>query len=82
MLNKYLTSVNDYKIIVDQYVTIVEWIDPEGEGIFTNFSVLNMNCYFHEWEDRLFILLYIVIYSFLNSAFTSHSLAFRFILWI
>ena len=48
---------------MNQYVKIVEWIDPEGEGISTNFSILNTNCYFHEWEDRLFILLYIVIYN-------------------
>ena len=53
---------------MNQYVKIVEWIDPEGEGISTNFSILNMNCYFREWVDRLFILLYIVMYSFLNPA--------------
>lgn len=54
MLNKYMTSGNDSKIS-NWFIKIVEWIDPEGEGIYTNLSVLNMNCYYYVREYRLWM---------------------------
>jgi len=44
VLNKYLTSGNDCKIL-NWFIKIDECIDPEGEGILTNLSILNMSCY-------------------------------------